>query len=214
MPINISTATLSPDGVHLVVVLTGGVSGVIGGDYILTGLYQSYVLSDIVAGAGTTWTFTVANGTVIEAAEVLLLNYRAASGHTVGLGNQVDIAVSNTSTVDNPPSAPTGFWAQHGNAQVVLTWAANIEPDRASYNIYRAATKGGVYSLVTNVDMLTYTNTGRTNGVTYWYKIMAVDAAAQESLASQRLGCTPNLPRILTEPGLRKVLLNDLLLGV
>ena len=88
-----------------------------------------------------------------------------------------------TSTV-TVPSAPTGLTAAAGNAQVVLSWTA--ASGATSYNVKRATTSGGAYTTVaTGVTGTTYTNTGLTNGTTYYYVVSSVNSAGESANSSQ-----------------------------
>ncbi|MBD3919819.1 fibronectin type III domain-containing protein [Paenibacillus sp. PR3] len=96
-----------------------------------------------------------------------------------------------TSTV-TAPSAPTGLTAAAGNAQAVLSWTASS--GATSYNVKRATTSGGAYTTVaTGVTGTTYTNTGLTNGTTYYYVVSAVNSAGESSNSAQA-SATPTAP--------------------
>jgi subtilisin-like proprotein convertase family protein len=79
-----------------------------------------------------------------------------------------------------PPSAPTGFAATTGDMQIVLNWANPGDSDFAGVEIRRSTSSAP--STVTDGDsvytgiLTTYTNTGLTNGTTYYYSIFAKDA--------------------------------------
>ena len=73
-----------------------------------------------------------------------------------------------------PPSAPIGLSARAGNGQIMLSWTA---PNGAvSYNLYRAATSGAQTAVLvqTNLRVPFATDTGLTNGSTYYYTVKAV----------------------------------------
>jgi predicted carbohydrate-binding protein with CBM5 and CBM33 domain len=87
------------------------------------------------------------------------------------------------------PPAPTGLTAAAGNAQVQLAW--NAAAGATSYNVKRSTTNGGPYSNVaTGVTATSYTNTGLTNGTTYYYVVTAVNAGG-ESPVSNQASATP-----------------------
>jgi thermitase len=100
-------------------------------------------------------------------------------------------AVEVVTDVPQAPSTPTGLTATAGNAQVVLNWSAVT--NATSYNIYRATTAGGEGSTPykTKVTAATFTDTGLTNGTTYYYKVSAVNAIGESPL-SVEVNATPS----------------------
>jgi chitin-binding protein len=95
-------------------------------------------------------------------------------------------------TPGNVPAAPTNLAAAAGNAQVALTWTA--ASGATGYNVKRSTTNGGPYSNVaTNVSGTSYTNTGLTNGTTYYYVVTAVNASGESPVSTQASG-TPSAP--------------------
>ena len=95
-------------------------------------------------------------------------------------------------TPGNVPVAPTGLTASAGNAQVALTWSA--ASGATGYNVKRSTTSGGPYSNVaSNVTGTSYTNTGLTNGTTYYYVVTAVNASGESPVSTQTSG-TPTAP--------------------
>jgi fibronectin type 3 domain-containing protein len=59
-----------------------------------------------------------------------------------------------------------------------------------SYNIKRASVSGGPYTLVANTTVTGFTDTGLTNGATYYYVVTALNAAT-ESLNSAQASVMP-----------------------
>lgn len=87
-----------------------------------------------------------------------------------------------------PPAAPT-LTATSGDTQVTLNW--NSVTDAASYNVYRATTSGGPYTqIATGLTGTTYTDTGLTNGTTYYFAVTAANDAG-ESAYSNEVTATP-----------------------
>lgn len=106
------------------------------------------------------------------------------------------------------PSAPTGLTAVAANSQVGLTWTTGA--GATSFNIYRGTTAGGEAAtpIATGVTTTAYTDTGLTNGTTYYYTVASVnslgtsahstEASAQPAIS----GTVPALPTGLTaSPG-------------
>jgi fibronectin type 3 domain-containing protein len=90
-----------------------------------------------------------------------------------------------------PPAAPTGLQAVAGNAQVSLTWSAST--GATSYNVQRSTTSGGPYTQVAAPTTTSDTDTGLTNGTTYYYVVAASNAAGQSANSSQ-VSATPTAP--------------------
>src|SRR5262249_37584342 len=91
-----------------------------------------------------------------------------------------------------PPPPPTGLTAAPGNAQVTLNWSASS--GATSYNVKRSTTSGGPYTTIaTGVTATSFTNTGLTNGTTYFYLVSAVNAPG-ESGNSNQASATPAQP--------------------
>jgi hypothetical protein len=108
-----------------------------------------------------------------------------------GFGSSnIDLSSLEAYTPVIAPSAPTDLTATPGDAQVALNWGAVT--DATSYNVYRATTSGGPYTqIMSGVTGTTYTDTGLTNGTTYFYVVTAVNAAGVESAYSNEASATP-----------------------
>src|SRR5439155_12720977 len=76
-----------------------------------------------------------------------------------------------------PPAAPANVTATAGNGQVTLGW--NASGGATSYNVKRSTTSGGPYSTVASPTTTGYTDTGLTNGTTYYYVVSAVNSAGE-----------------------------------
>src|SRR5437773_2452944 len=95
-----------------------------------------------------------------------------------------------------PPSAPQNLAATGGNAQVTLTWQAPASDGGSpitNYKIYRGLAPTTETLLTTVGNVLTYTDTSVTNGVTYYYQVSAVNGAG-EGPRSNEASATPSPP--------------------
>jgi fibronectin type 3 domain-containing protein len=99
------------------------------------------------------------------------------------------------------PAAPAGLVATAGETAVTLDWADNIEPDIARYTVYRSATTSGPYSAIASgLTVSTLTDTGLTNGSSYYYVVTAADTSLNQSGHSAEVSATPQatIPEIPT----------------
>ncbi len=94
-----------------------------------------------------------------------------------------------TSSAPTAPPAPTGLAATPGDTQVALSW--NPSSGAATYNVKRSMTSGGPYSTIApGLATTDYTNTGLTNGTTYYYVVSASNSHG-ESPNSSQVSATP-----------------------
>jgi hypothetical protein len=74
--------------------------------------------------------------------------------------------------------------ATAGNGQVALGWTASA--GATSYNVLRSTTSGSGYaSVATGVTPTSFTNTGLTNGTTYFFVVQAVNAVGTSANSAQ-----------------------------
>ena len=67
----------------------------------------------------------------------------------------------------------------HSERTVELTWGG--APGAASYAVLRGTQSDGPYELLTTIGALTYADTAASDGVTYYYVVVALDADGNES---------------------------------
>lgn len=104
----------------------------------------------------------------------------------IGCGGGGD---STSSGGDTTP--PTGVSATAGDSQVQITWTGST--GATSYNIYWSTASGVTKTTGTKITGATspYTDTGRTNGTTYYYVVTAVNNYGESSESSQ-VSATPS----------------------
>ncbi len=121
--------------------------------------------------------------------------YKVAAVNAVGpsvLSNEASATPAAAVTV---PSAPTGLTGTAGNGSVVLAWSAPASNGGSAvtgYNVYRGTTTGGeaLAPVASNVTGTGFTDTGLSNGTTYFYKVAAVNAVGP-SVLSNEASATP-----------------------
>ncbi len=92
------------------------------------------------------------------------------------------------------PSAPTGVQAARDDGQALISWNSVSNAD--SYSVKRSTTSGGPYTdVATGLSTTSYTDTGLTNGVTYYYVVSAVNSVG-ESANSAEVSVTPAQPQL------------------
>ncbi len=94
------------------------------------------------------------------------------------------------------PLAPSGVTAKAGNQQVVLSWTASL--GATSYNVKRSTTNGGPYTNVGVPTAATFTNTGLTDGTTYFYVVSALNSAGESPNSAQVFATPAVLPADVT----------------
>ena len=93
-------------------------------------------------------------------------------------------------TSGSAPATPTGLSAATNTSQVTLSW--NTVSGATKYDIYRQS--GSDYAYLAQTTSLSYTDTGLTNGTTYYYKVSALDDSGNESAATAAISATPSTP--------------------
>jgi uncharacterized membrane protein len=110
----------------------------------------------------------------------------------------ITLFVIPAGSVTSPPNAPTGLAATVGSGTVTLTWVAS--GGATSYSVKRGTVSGGPYvtlGTVPDTSALSYTDTGLTNGTTYYYVVSATNSAGT-SPNSAELAVTPIVPPTFT----------------
>jgi fibronectin type 3 domain-containing protein len=119
--------------------------------------------------------------------------YRVSAMNAAGEGPESDEA-SATPTSGNTPSPIQNLQISAGNAQVTLTWSAPANNGGSAitgYKIYRG-TPSGAISYMTTITGTSYTDTGLTNGQTYYYHVSAVNGNGEGSLSNE-ISATPEI---------------------
>jgi fibronectin type 3 domain-containing protein len=98
-----------------------------------------------------------------------------------------------TTTNVTAPAAPTGLTASGASqTTITLNWNDNSEVDLDGYDVYRSTTSGGVYSKINGslVTVSNYADTTLSAGVERFYKVKAIDTAANASSFSSIASAT------------------------
>jgi cellulose 1,4-beta-cellobiosidase len=106
-------------------------------------------------------------------------------------GGQSPISVMARGTPMATPPVPGQFQASAGQGRVVLSWAAAA--GATSYRIRRATSMDGPYVEVVTTKETSCTDTGVSNGTTYYYRVSASNGAGVSDEAAP-LPVTPLEP--------------------
>jgi len=128
------------------------------------------------------YTWTPASGTPAGSYAVAIGVFDSAWAHNYSWNGSAAII---TVTSGQPPPAPTGLGAIAGHGQVSLSWTASS--GATSYNVYRGTSAGGegATPVKTGVTGPAFTDTGLTNGATYYYKVAAVNGSGTSGFSNE-----------------------------
>jgi fibronectin type 3 domain-containing protein len=103
----------------------------------------------------------------------------------------ITLFVIPAGSIATAPNAPAGLAATVGSGTVTLTW--NAGGGATSYTVKRSNVTGGPYTTLAAATAPIYTDSGLTNGTTYYYVVTASNSAGP-SVNSTELAATPILP--------------------
>ncbi|HUB29246.1 MAG TPA: glycoside hydrolase family 44 protein [Terracidiphilus sp.] len=180
---NLSTITTSQ---QLIVTITvagnSGAAPATGSVTLTSGSYSSGAIP-VTQGSSI---ISIAAGQLAVGSDTLTAAYTPDAAST-GIYNAASgtgtVTVTSQGSTGTVPAAPTGLAATAGDAQVALAW--NSSPGATSYNVKRGTANGGPYTTVGSPAITSYTDTGLTNGTTYYYVVTAVDGAGESSNSNQ-----------------------------
>jgi aryl-phospho-beta-D-glucosidase BglC (GH1 family) len=152
-----------------------------------TGATSYNIYRSLSSGAqGSTANATVAGTSFVDSS---LTNgttyyYRVTAVNSVGESTR-SIEVSATPTAGPTPTIPTGVSATAGDRQATLQWSPSN--GATTYNVYRGISSGGQGASPYRTGLTTnsFSDTGLTNGTTYFYRITALNAAGESARSAE-----------------------------
>jgi fibronectin type 3 domain-containing protein len=151
----------------------------------------------IASLAATNYTDTaVTNGTTY---------YYVVSAVRTGSESANSAEVSGTPQIP-APLPPADLTATAGNGQVILTWADST--GATNYNVQQSLSSSGPFASIAVTNLNSFTNTGLTNGVTYYYVVSALNMGGA-STNSNVAAATPQSPLPAVPTGLTATEANE-----
>jgi len=152
---------------------------------------QSVTISDSTSGAAIHYTIdgsTPTTSSPTYSGAISVTSTQTIQAIAVASGYNNSAVGGGTYTIVTRPATPTGLAASAANAQVTVSWTAVT--GGTSYNLYRSTTQGGegTTAYKTGVTSTSYTDTGLTDGSTYYYKVAAVNTAGTSGQSSEISG--------------------------
>ena len=125
--------------------------------------------------------------------------------YTVKAVNAVGSSAASTSisvvimAATTVPGIPTGTAAVGTNGAIIVSWSAPTSNGGLAitgYKLYRSTVSGSEKLLATLVTTTSYNNSGLTNGMTYFYRVSALNALGEGSLGPE-VSAVPNQATIV-----------------
>lgn len=108
----------------------------------------------------------------------------------VGASASISVTVNNVADTQ-PPTSPSALSATGGKKRVDLSWTGSTDNVGVTgYRVYRATSASGPFAQVGTSASTTFSSTGLTSRVTYYYYVTATDAAGNESAPSNTASAT------------------------
>jgi len=135
---------------------------------------------------GTTWTNSGSVTIPMPAGTFIGLASTSHTSDALGIAvfDNVTVIAGSALTPDTtPPANPAGLGTTASMGLVQLNWNDNADSDFDYYNVYRGTTSGGPYTKINSSPVVVsdFSDTGVTDGSTYYYVVRAVDMSSNES---------------------------------
>ena len=98
------------------------------------------------------------------------------------------------SSAEAPLPAPASLEAAATNSEISLIWSP--VPGAVHYAVKRSTVRSGAFTVIARPAQDCYSDTDLKNGTTYYYSVVAVDAAGAEGAPSVEIEATPLAPPV------------------
>ncbi|MEW9699759.1 cellulase family glycosylhydrolase [Paenibacillus sp. SI8] len=135
------------------------------------------------------WTYWCLNPNSGDTGGLLMDDWTTWNGPKQTMLDRIIQSIPDGGGGETTPSVPAGLSAVASSGQVALSWASSN--GATSYKVKRATASGGPYATIASgLSATSYTDTGLTNGTTYYYAVSSVNSVG-ESADSAPLSATP-----------------------
>jgi lysophospholipase L1-like esterase/fibronectin type 3 domain-containing protein len=124
-------------------------------------------------------------------------SYRVVAFNASGDSQPSPVATATTQTAADtiPPTSPAGLRASSAKGKANLSWDVSTDAGGsglAGYTIWRSTSGAlGPFVAIRTIAGTSYSDTGVTRGVTYWYRVTAADGAGNQSEPSNTVSAKP-----------------------
>ena len=158
------------------------------------GSYATSQTPTVTIADAATWTVTLNGYPYTTGTPIGEGTWTIEASATDEFGRTTTAAVDFTIDI-TAPDAPLGLAATAGTSTITLAWSSSTASDVVGYVLYRSLSPTGPFEPVAGpLAVLGFEDTTVTAGITYYYVVVAVDAAGLESAQS-------NISSALVPPG-------------
>jgi fibronectin type 3 domain-containing protein len=179
---------------------------------VTAGAVSYRIERSLISGSGYNTVFTSSTPSFTDATVINRTTYYYVVEAYNGTCLSADSLEVSALPACSPPSVPAKPTATAGDGQVTLSWPASTG-GASSYQVLRGTISGGPYTLASSPTGTGFTDTGLTDGTTYYYVVKSNNGSCQSAASSEASAkpvCTPpSAPtNLLATPGDTKVTLS------
>ncbi|MBI2932862.1 MAG: fibronectin type III domain-containing protein, partial [Planctomycetes bacterium] len=130
--------------------------------------------------------------------------YYQVRAYDLAGNNSAYTSIASDWTDVTAPPVPTGFAATAVDTTIIdVSWTAPVDQDGsgiAGYKLQRSTSSSGPFSQIVDTPATIYSDTGRTPGTTYYYKVCAYDNAGNQGLFTSAVQSTTPTSHTVSTP--------------